>query len=181
MKIIRPITVIDAVLASSNVLESDYPAYSPVTPYALGDRVIVVSTDVHRIYESLQAENTGHVPATEDTWWLEVGATNRWKMFDGSVTSQTSNADSIATVFLVTGRADSVALLNCSAASARITMTDLVDGVVYDKTYSMISGSGIADWFNYFFEPIERIADLAITDLPPYANSSISVTLSVKL
>ena len=178
MKIIRPLVITDAVLVSSNVPETDYAAYASGATYAVGDRVIVVGTNIHNVYESLQASNIGHTPATSPTWWLLVGSTNRWKMMDQSITSQTSNPDSIANTYTIAGRADSVVLLNVDAASAHITMTDVDDGVVYDATVSLVSDSGIEDWYAWTFEPIVRITEKAITDMPPYLDATISVTLT---
>ena len=178
MKLIRPVAVTDAILTSSSVAETDYTAYAGGTTYALGDRVRVVSGDVHQVYESLQNANTGHTPASSPTWWLLVGATNRWKMFDDSVQAQTTNADSIAVVLTSPSRIDSVAVLNISAASARVTMTDAAEGVVYDNTVNLTSDSGITDWWAYFFEPIIRTIDLALTDLPPYAGAALAITLT---
>lgn len=180
MRIIRPMTVNDVALLSSNVPETDYAAYNPATTYSLGQRALYLDTDKHWIIESLQNGNLGQTPTglSTDTWWLLVGNDNRWKMFDGSITSQTSNADSIATSIKTTGRADSVAVLNISAASVTVTMTDVTDGVVFNQTYSMVSDSGITDWYAYFSEPIVRISDKAITGMPLYANSTIGVTLS---
>jgi hypothetical protein len=178
MKILRPMTVNDAALDASNVAEADYAAYNAGTTYASGDRVIVVSTNVHLVYESVQNSNTGHTPATSPTWWLEIGPTNRWKMFDALVNTQTSNADSIEVTITADGRIDSVAFLNVSAASIQVTMTDATDGVVYDETQSMISDSGITDWYAYFFEPIERASEAVFTDLPPYADATIEITIA---
>lgn len=178
MKLIRPQEIVDTVLTSSNVAENDYVAWSSGTTYALGDHVIVTTPDEHRIYESLQGTNIGHTPSTSPTWWLDTGATNRWRMFDNSVSAQTTNANSIAVVFAVSGRVDSVALLNISAAEVQITMTDSVEGVVYDRTIDLVSDSGVQDWYAYFFEPIVRISDLTVSDLPPYADASVAVTLS---
>ena len=79
----------------------------------------------HKIYESLQAGNVGNTPHKSPTYWLDLGNTNRWKMFDQSITSKTTNADSIAVTLQPTGRCDSVALLNiANASSARFRMTD---------------------------------------------------------
>jgi hypothetical protein len=117
-------------------------------------------------------------PQITATSWIKVGATNRWKCFDQSVSSQTSNTTSIVNVLVGTGRVDSVALLNVNAASATITQTDATDGVVYNQTYSLVADSGIQDWYAYFFEPILRITDKVVTDLLPYTNSSISITLT---
>lgn len=179
MRLIRPMTVNDAALSSSNVVETDYTAWASGTTYAQGTRVRVVSTNVHKVFESVQGSNTNHNPLTDDgTWWLLVGATDRWRMFDGSVNSQTSNADSIDVQILGAGRIDAVALLNISAATARIKVTDPVDGVVYDTTFSLNSSSGITDWYSYFFEPIARAADLVVTDLPHYSDPTVEIVLT---
>ena len=181
MKIVRPISILDAHLTSSSVAENDYAAWSAGTTYALGDTRIYVVADTHWIVESLQNSNTGHTPTglDSDTWWLKIGATNRWKMFDGVIQSQTSAADEIAvTLVSATERVDSVALFNIDCASAHVTVTDATDGLVYDETVSMVSASGITDWYAYFFEPITRITDYVFTELPPYLNADIDVTLT---
>ena len=154
-----------------------YAAYAGGTTYAQGDRVIVVSTNVHRIYESVQGANTGNA-VSDPAWWLDIGATNRWAMFDGVVNAQTERQDNLNVTLLASGRVDSVVLLNISAASAHITMTDTIDGVVFDQMYALVSNSGIADWYSYFFEPIIRIADLVVTSMPPYANATIQVVMN---
>lgn len=258
MKIVRPMTVNDANLLSSNIAEMDYAAYNAATTYALKDRVILVSpaatvtmtianpgvvtwtghglpdgtpivftttgalptgitagtryftrdsaTDtfrlctkvggnaiittgtqsgvhaataqIHKVYESVQNSNTGHYPPSNSTWWLDCGATNRWSMFDTSVSSQSSSPDTLTASLRVSGRADTVALLNVSAATARVKMTDAVDGVVYDQTQTLTSDSGITDWYAYFFEPIVRKPDALFTDMPPYANAQVDITLT---
>jgi hypothetical protein len=123
VKIIRPVTITDALLVSSSVAEDDYTAYNTGTTYGLGDHAI--STSTHRIYESLQASNTNNPlpvsPETTTAWWRDIGATNRWKMFDGGVSMQTEDSDEI-TVVLTPGRVDSIALLNISAQSYRVMM-----------------------------------------------------------
>jgi hypothetical protein len=180
MRIIRPITINDAALTSSNVPENDYAAYNAGTTYALGDRALYIVANKHWIIESLQAGNIGHTPTgvSTDTWWLLVGYDNRWKMFDGSVTSQTAMASVIDTVFATLGRIDSVALLNISAATARVKMTDAIDGIVFDQTFSLISTMGIGDWYAYFYEPIVRLQDFSTSDMPAYNAPTIEVILS---
>lgn len=178
MRIMRPMTINDAVLTSSSVPETDYAAYNAGTTYAQGARVIVVSTNIHRVYESLLASNTGHTPASSPTWWLDLGMTNRWKMFDQSVTTQTSKTDSIAVTLQTTDRVNALALVNIAGLTARVKMTDSVDGVFYDQTFSLVSTSGITDWYTYLFEPVVRMGDLVLVDLPPYYAPKIDVTLT---
>lgn len=174
MKIIRPVAI--STLVSSTVPENDYAEYNPATTYGAGDRVIIAAE--HKIYESLQASNTGHAPSTSVTWWLEVGATNRWKMFDDSITAQTSNPDEITVAVLPASRIDSLALLNVDATTVQVTMTDPLEGVVYDKSFSLSDTSGISDWYAYFFEPIERKYDLIVTGLPQYPNAELTISLA---
>lgn len=178
MMLVRPFVVNDAVLTSCNIPETDYTAWAIGTTYALGQRVRVVGSNVHKVYESLSAGNLGHDPATSPTWWLDVGATNRWKMFDEAINSQSINADSIDLTFTTTDRIDTVALLNIAGLSVRIIMTDAIDGVVYDKTSTLISDSGITDWYAYFYEPIARKVDFVAFDLPPYYAATVRVIVS---
>lgn len=181
MKIVRPIEILDVNLLASNVPETDYAAWSAGTTYGLGDRRIYVVADTHWIVESLQAGNIGHTPTglDSDLWWLKVGNTNRWKMFDRAIQSQTSAADEIVvTLSSATARIDSVALFNVDCATARVRVIDAIDGVVYDQTKNMVSDSGITDWYAYSFEPITRLRDYVFTELPPYLNAQIEVTLT---
>lgn len=180
MKIVRPIEVTDTVLTFSNVPETDYAAWASGTTYALGDRVLRLAANVHQIYESAAGSNVGHDPLTDDgTHWTLVGADNRWSMFDAVVQSQTTHADAIDATLAIPGRIDTVALLNLSATAVEVTLTDATDGVVYDKTFSLVSPSGITDWYAYFLEPIERLGDLILTDLPAaYANATLDVSIT---
>lgn len=109
--------------------------------------------------------------------WLEIGATNRWLMFDRSVTSQTTASDSLSITVIADGRVDSIVLLNISASSVTITATDAVDGEIYNHTDNLAATSGITDWYAYFFEPVIRRTDYFVGDLPPYSGATITITL----
>lgn len=178
MKIIRPLAITDAVLISSNVPEDDYPAYAAGTTYALGGRVVVIGPDVHLVYESLQAGNVGRAPATSPDYWVKVGPTNRWRMFDTSITSQAEHPDAISVALATTGITNGVALLNIDCTGIHVQAVDATLGVVYEKTINPALNSGIADLYSYFTEPITRITEMALTDLPAYSNMRLNITLS---
>ena len=95
MKLLRPVTITDAMLTSSTVPENDHPAWSAGTAYVTGNRVILAST--HRRYEALAA-STGVNPATDPTKWLDLGPTNRWAMFDARVGTASTRAASLQAV-----------------------------------------------------------------------------------
>src|SRR3972149_3827960 len=53
MIVLDPVTITDAILTSTSVPETDYAAYSATGVYGPGERVIVVATDVHDIYQQI--------------------------------------------------------------------------------------------------------------------------------
>lgn len=121
MKIIRPITIDDAILTSSDVPEDDYAEYVPATVYLTGTKVLVIGT-VHKIYESLADANQGNYPPDNPAKWLDLGYDNRWRMFDGFVSTATTQADKITVTLQVAGNVDSIVLLNVLATSVKITV-----------------------------------------------------------
>lgn len=174
MDLIRPITIDNGELTSSNVLENDYAEWDAGTTYAADDYVIVIAD--HLIYQSLQNSNVGNTPSTSPTWWVEVSATNRWKMFDPYPSTLTTNTDTIA-VEITPGRLNSLAMLRVEAAEVTVTLTDPTEGVVYSTTVDMVSDSGILDWYAYFYEPIVRKTDVVLTNIPAYSAATLSVTI----
>jgi hypothetical protein len=130
------------------------------------------------VHTARHGANLNKTPSLEEDYWLDVGATNRWKMWDGSVNSQSTRADEIEVVLQQSERVNAVALLNISASEVNITVTDPTDGVVYDETTDLVWDSGVADWYAYFFEPIIRRTDFIATDLPAYATAQVTVTLT---
>lgn len=177
MKIIRPITVTDAVLDSSNVPENDFAEWASGTTYADGDKVIVLST--HRIYESLVGSNTGNDPTTDDgTNWLDISATNRWKAFDQTITDQTTNTTSVTYTFDPQSLTNAIAFFNVDGTEIEVTVTDPTDGVVYDNTVSLVDNGAVDNWYGYFFEPIVRRSEIVLLDLPNYASATIDVSIN---
>jgi hypothetical protein len=178
MKLVRPISIDDTAFVSSNVAEDTHAVYNAASTYAVGDMVYYVATNIHGVYQSLQAANTGHTPSSSPTWWQFVSNDNRWAMLDNGVSTATSNANSIDLVVKPNGRVESVGLINVSAASARLKITDATDGLVYDQTVSLISTSGITDMYAYFSEPIVRIADYLFTGLGLYYAPTVELILT---
>lgn len=175
---INPVTIDDTVFVSSTRAETDYSAWSAATTYAANDKCIKAST--HRIYQSIAGGNLNHDPAldTTATYWLDIGPTNRWAMFDRTVGSITSQATPL-TVVLAPGIVDSIALLDVAATSVHITMTDGGGGsTVYDKTVDMTDMAILLDWWGYFFDPILPKDTLTANDLPPYSTGQITVAIT---
>ena len=179
MKVIKSQAVTDTTLTTTDVPENDYAAWLVGTTYAATDRVIVTTPNIHNIYESVQSANVGNDPVTDDgTWWTRVSSTNRWKMFNDVVQEQTTQADIIDVTITPAVVTTALAAINVDCATITVTMTDPIEGVIYDQTFPMTSYSGITNWYDYFFTAINRKKELSVLGLPPYASAVIDVTFN---
>ena len=172
--VVPPVIIDDVKLLTTDVPENDYPNWSNVTNYVKGDRVILSST--HKVYEAASA-NTNKNPATNKTIWIEVGATNRWKVFDDRTLSQTEQVGSMSYTILPGKVINTVGLINCHAKTARVRVTDPIDGLVYDKTKKFIGKLSKGDWYEYFFEEIIRETDKVFLDLPAYGSAQVQIDI----
>jgi hypothetical protein len=173
MKLIPPTEITEARLVSSSIPENDWGVWESTTTYWQGARVI----KGHRIWESVQANNLGRDPlASVAGWWLDVGSTNRWAMFDSSVGSR-SIADATIEFTLAPGRADSLVLLELDAATVTITQRVGSD-VISERTISTIDNSAIIDWAAYFFAPLYQSDFVAITNIPVFGESTLDISIS---
>ena len=175
MKLIDPVTITDALLVSGAVPETDYAAWNAATNYTVGQRVIRTTT--HRIYENLIAGINASTPESAPTRWNDVAPTNRWAMFDDKVGTVTAAGANTMSWSVSPGAVDTLALLDVSASSARAVMT--VGGIpVYDQTISLENADTVGDWWDYLWSPIVRNTTALFTDLPPYRDGVITVTLT---
>lgn len=177
MIVIPSLTITDNIFTSSTVSEpsSGEQLWNSGTTYGLGDEVIVVSTNSHKKYESLQAGNTNHNPASSTDWWTEIGVSNKWKMFD-LLRNTTTVGSSPMTVVLTPGeRINSIALLGLVADTVTITVENGSE-VVYQQEV-VVSSRDVFDWYDYFFEPFTAARGVLKNDLPPYTDAVITVTI----
>lgn len=166
-----------------NIPETDYPEWNNLTAYALDARVMVTSAAYHNIYQSVVAANTGNDPTLEnDPWenpvkWQLVSKTNRWKPFDNYISSQASIADRMYySIQIPSGKMfDSISLRNLDADGVRLAVIHPTEGLVYSSTLNLISDSGITDYWEYFFTPIERALTVTLTGIPVYDGVRIDI------
>lgn len=156
MQLIIPIPITESkVLTITNeVPENDYSSWSGGTTYALGDKAMR-TTGVHHNYESLQAGNLNNTPESSPSWWLDLGATNRFKPFDSVPETQATKATPMVYHIAPGVAFNSVAVLNCDNTSVRI-QTD--NG--YDQTVSTLA------------------TDIIKTDLSGAAGTHLTVTIN---
>ena len=181
LNVIVPTTIKDSVLISSTAAENDYAVWSAATTYAAGQLVIVAAT--HRIYESGKASNLGNDPTIAinrtgtPPWWIDVSPTNRWAMFDGLINTATTVATPL-TVVLQPGFIGAMYLSGLVAENISISIKDAPGGTVVYTYSDSLENSQPPDYWEYFFSPFRQQDDLFLSDIPPYSNMEVTVTIS---
>lgn len=188
MKVIPPVTIGDSELVSSTLTEpaagspSTESVWSAAATYALGDEAI--STTQHRKYESLQAANLNKplpvLPETETDWWLDIGPTNKWAMFDLYRNTQSSGASPITVKIAAGERVNSVGLLGLDATSVTISLDSAVGSPSINYYYHTedLSTRDVDNWYEYYYSPFLHKTNVLRFDVPPYAPPSI-LTITV--
>lgn len=173
MKVIKPVTFNAGTHLVSSTAVEVYSAWSVSTTYA---KDAFVDYGTH-IYQSLVNSNTGNQPDTSPTQWVLIGPDNTHAMFDDQTSTATTSTSPL-TVVLDTGLCNSLGLLGLVGSQVVVTVKDDTGGnVVYTRTVSL-DGTFIYDWYQYFFEPYVQIGEVVLTDLPPYLNAELTVSLT---
>lgn len=199
--VIVPQAVTDATLSAASMAEDNLTsAWAPGTTYQVGDRCH--STTTHRVYEAraITVDANPAIPANQydddetaqapkpnpNGPWIDAGATNRWRAFDGQigttgaglpplVCSDTADLDF---TIVPSGLVNSVALLNVTGASVRVSVggepiTDATligddsllgsGGIfVYDQEVALVDNSNVEDFYwDWFYAPV-RAKNIAI-------------------
>jgi len=173
MKVVKPTTYNSALHLVSTTAVETHAAYSSGTTYATGDKVNYGGF----IYQSLVNSNLNHQPDISPLEWVKLSPDNRSAMFDTEVSTATTATTSL-TVVLSPGYISSLAFFNIMGSTLSISVKDSPTGsVVYTKTI-MLDGAIIADWYQYFFEPSAQLTEVVLTDIPPYFNARVTITIT---
>ena len=181
-KMTPALQITDEKLVSCTIDENEFPAYDNTANYAAStDETPVKVIADHVIYESLQADNQGNDPTDEENqgvWWTKLTSSNRWAPFDSYIQNQASAEEAATWVIEPGANVTAIALFNLNAFSVTIEVSDPIDGVVYDETFSLVDNTGVVDAYSYFFSPIVTLSEFCVSGLPPYASAQITITVS---
>ena len=175
MIIVQPVPVTSAMVTASNVTitETLWTAgtYTLNTQRYFGTRLYKV------IVASTTDNPTVGVTLTPPSW-QDIGAINRFKMFDQVVNTQTTRTGLIDVNVLPGTIINALAMFDLDGVSTTITMTDPVEGVVFNETKSLQDNTIIIDWYSYFFESITTRSDVVFLGLPAYGSATIRIQVN---
>lgn len=169
--------------AYSGLPEDITPAWAINNTYGLGTRC----NRNHRVYESARDNNVGNDPtlpvnqysaAGVATWWIDIGPTNLYAMFDGLVSTQTLAASPLI-ITLMPGAFNGFALFGIDADSYSITIKDTAGGdTVYSESTTPLEASQPADYYEYFFDRFKPLRQFIRADLDEYSAAELTITLN---
>lgn len=175
MIIITPITITDSMLgAATSIPETDHPAWSAATTYAVGDKVIRTTT--HRRYESLAAANLNFTPEDREDKWLDLGPTARWAPFDYYVSTAATATTSI-TYVLTPGYFNAVAMYGLTGSQYSLSLKDVTGGTVIWSESGYLYEDPLG-WYEYLFGGHRSLTKLVFSDLPIRPASELTITIT---
>jgi hypothetical protein len=158
--------------------------WSATVTYKIGDRTHLNNT--HRVYESIKDGNTGRDPSSPEnqynaaavpTWWIDIGPTNKFALFDGLVSSQTSSPSPLV-IKLTPGSFNGFALFGLDADSYSVEVRDRPNGAIIFAEYNVsLDGTDPADYYEYFFSRFKAKRQVIKTGIEPYSTSEITLSL----
>lgn len=190
MKVIPPLTLYGSGrVVSSSVSEPDItnviPAeqiYDVGTTYGLNDQAI--ETVNHREYQSLQAGNVGHalpnfsLGETVNAWWVDIGSSNKWAMFDLSRNNATFGASPLVVQIAPGVRSNTLALLGLAGQTVTVSGTSVAGGgTVYGPVVKNIAARIVNNWYDYFYAPFGATPSILLMDLPPYGDLILTISI----
>lgn len=178
-----PATITDANILANSVTESDYPLWIVGTTYGLGDYVMVVDVDIHKVFRSVLAGNIGHNPLEEadinnPVYWSFVGATNKYKMFDEYISTQTVAEGSISFTLGGLGQVNTFALFGITGQSITLEIRDSDNTFISSETRDLISYSSFNSFYDWLFTPFLVASFVVFENIPPYYNARFEVTIT---
>lgn len=179
--VLSPITVDDTVLTSSTVAEPtttgsniDPALYNAATTYALNE---IVRRPNHRRYRSRVASNLGNTPETSPLQWKDIGAVNKFAMFDNASNTKTFGPSPL-TIVLEPGFFTSIYVGEINATAITVTVKDAPGGTVIFTETKDLDGAMPGDWWEYWFGGFKPLGDYYVTDIETYFNSEVTITLT---
>jgi hypothetical protein len=187
MIVIEPFDVIGGLLTSSNIPEPDAAAGEVV--WAAGTYSLTepptrrIMTTTHKLYECVAVSGTTDQPDVGASkavkTWVEVSATNRYRMFDQVNSSQSTRATPLTVEITAAKGFDSAAIFNSTGVtSVRFQVRSQLGVLVYDRTLEAVDNSMRTDWLKWLFSPMVRRFKFFVNDMPRAANQKLTVTIN---
>lgn len=144
---------------SSLMVYSVTSDFRVLSAYAVGDQVI--KSSIHKKYQCLVETITDPEIGVDEVppKWVDLGATNRWAMFDGINTYQSTYPSDVDIRVRPIGVVDSISIFNIeNVTSIEITTSVPDSGSTYTETHDTTGKESLVTY-----------------DFPPYENPTVDI------
>lgn len=174
MKIIDPIEITEGMIVSSNLADEDYPVWAEGQTYGDGTKVRLGRTLYEALTDTADEPERGRLkhPPT----WLRLGASNRWRLFDDKIGTQSTAEGAIELAIQSGHPISALTFFNLAGISLSARLEDPAEGVVWERSQSLVD-HGVNNWYEYFFKPADWIEDVVIQGIPAYPNATLYLTI----
>jgi hypothetical protein len=151
------------------------------TTYTLVAGVSQQVTYQNRTYELLATTtvNTTLPTATSPIYWLDVGPSNRWGVFDYLRNSATVARNQIILSMSTSTRADALVLVGLqNVREAAVTVYSPSSGTTLYSSRKNLTSKASSSWYDYFFTVGTKTKSAVFSDLVPYSDAIISIVLN---
>lgn len=178
MTMISPITIGETELTSTTAAYL-VDEWQTSTAYAKDDKVYVGMRQYQALFavpDTVDSPDTNPLDDSDNPYWLDIGPSNPWAMFDNQNFTQTS-ASSPFTVVIEAGRANSVSLFNTTGVTTvRVKVDSAIGGgTIHDEPYTLSELAEPNMWSWLFEDRIER-TNLYVDGWFEYSDCVITVT-----
>ncbi len=158
-------------------LGATYKPWDSTTTYAAGN--IVIDLRTHHSYESIAGSNINHDPtaSTSSTYWIDLGTTNKWALFDLSNSSVTTCPTALDVTVQLPSSCNTLALLNMRATQVQVIASTAGAGTLYNVTINLTNQSNATASRLYYYDSATNEAHLLLLDLP--TNTGLIVEIIV--
>ncbi len=180
VKAFLPVDITDAMLVNSTIAEPDVnePEWDSTTTFAEDALVSVITADSHLVYQSLQAGNLNHPPATSSTWWILKSNTNRFRMFNWYQGSPSVGQSPMTVVIRPGKRINAMVLEGLKASGIEVSIRDGLSGPVVYTIDGWLLSRHVSTFYEYFYAPFVYDRIVSAFDIPPVPDPVITVTLT---
>lgn len=180
MKIINPITIVDAMIGVSTSIAEPSPNETAWSGggivYAVGD--IRIRATTHRRYKCSLAHTSAAspLPESDPTRWADMAPTDRWAPFDIYTSTAATTVTSL-TYVLTPGYFNSLALYGLAGSQYTVTVKDVTGGTVIFNRTGFLSEDP-ADWYEYLFNVLKIKRTIIFSSIPIRPASEVTITIS---
>lgn len=143
----------------------------------IGGTAINATGSQSGVHTATANPNKGHDPVTDaGLWWVDVGPSNKWRMFDLDRNTGTVGASPLTIVITPGERIDSMACVGLVAEQVTVTMTSGATEI-YSRTIDLRRRI-VTSWLEHLVTPFSYKKEIQLFDLPAVTDAVLTLTFT---